>query len=165
MIFPFNAGEVFKMAVAIEENGRRFYEKAAGRPFPEMLQKLFRDLAGEEIGHRALFQNFLDALPPSATRDTVWDPDGELDKYLKLMASQHVFNRSESEMEAMLAKVEDTISAIKMAMGFEKDTIVFFLEMAEASESDESRAFIGKLVDEERGHLKKLADILTKLGR
>ncbi len=163
MIFPFNAGEVFKMALQIEENGQSFYEKAAARPFPEMIQKLFRDLAKEETGHRALFQSILDKLPPSTTKSSVWDPAGELDQYLKLMASQHVFNRTGAELEEMLAKVEGAVSAVRMAMGFEKDTIVFFLEMMEASDSDESRAFIGRLVNEERGHLKRLADILTKL--
>lgn len=165
MIFPFNAGEVFKVALKIEDNGRLFYEKAASMPFPETLSKLFASLAKEEIEHKAVFQTFLNKLPQNVTAATVWDPDKELDQYLKMMADQHVFNRPASEIETMLTETATPVAALKMAMGFEKDTVVFFLECMENSDSDESRAFIGHLVEEERKHLRKLADIFQKIAR
>lgn len=163
MIFPFNAGEVFTLAIKIEDNGRLFYEKAAAKPFPEMIQKLFQGLGKEEQGHKAIFQHLFNELPPATKSATIWDPDNELDKYLKMMADTHVFNRSASEIEAMLDNIDTAVAAIKMAMGFEKDTIVLFLEMEEACDSPESREKIGQLVEEERKHLKKLGDILNKL--
>ncbi len=164
MIFPFNAGEVFKIALKIEDNGRLFYEKAAARPFPDAIKQLFQNLAKEEIGHKAIFQKHLNDLPPSTTAATVWDPDNELDQYLKMMADQNVFNRSEAEMEEMLAGLAGYREAVKLAMSFERDSIVFFLELTESSDSDESRAWIGHLVDEERKHLRKLMENLKKIG-
>ncbi|UQZ88272.1 hypothetical protein C4J81_03220 [Deltaproteobacteria bacterium Smac51] len=163
MIFPFNAGEVFKIALKIEDNGHLFYEKAAAMPFPDMIKGLFQDLGKEELSHKAIFQHLLDQLPKATTTATVWDPDNELDQYLKMMADQHVFNRSADQIEAMIKTISNPVDAVKMAMGFEKDTIVFFLELMESSDTDESRAQIRKLVDEERKHLKKLADILQKI--
>ncbi len=163
MIFPFNAGEVFKIALKIEDNGKLFYEKAAAGPFPDMVKQLFQNLAKEELGHKAIFQKVLNDLPPSATAATVWDPDNELDQYLKMMADQHVFNRSAAEIEKMLAGVGGYREAVELAVGFERDSIVFFLELAESSDNDESRAWIGRLVDEERKHLRRLIEILKKI--
>ena len=164
MIFPFNAGEVFKIAVRIEENGRLFYEKVSAMPFPDMIKKLFHDLSQEELNHEAIFKKLMGDLPPATTAATVWDPDNELDQYLKMMADQHVFNRPPAEIETLLKDVVTPLDAVKMAIGFEKDTIVLFLELTESADTDESRAQIRYLLEEERKHVKKLTDILKKLA-
>ncbi|MDR0881511.1 MAG: ferritin family protein [Candidatus Adiutrix sp.] len=164
MIFPFNAGEVFKIAITIEDNGRLFYQKAAAKPFPEEIVSLFTHLTDEELAHKAFFQEILKSLPPSETGATVWDPDNELDKYLKLMADQHVFNQAPEAINSLLDKVSTPADAIRLAMGFEKDTIVFFLELQAAAEKyDESREAIGRLVTEERRHMAHLAEMLQRI--
>lgn len=166
MIFPFNAGEVFKIALMIEDNGRHFYESAAAMPFPEEIVGLFKDLAKEEISHKAIFTTILKKLPPETTTSTVWDPDNELDKYLKMMADEHVFNGSPEAINEMLNKANTPAAAIRMAMGFERDTIVFFLELQAASEEyDDSREEIKKLVGEERKHLARLTNMLQKVTK
>jgi rubrerythrin len=163
MIFPFNAGEVFKIALELEDNGSRFYEEAASRPFPDKVKELFHHLAREEMSHKAVFAEFLAQAPPSATGATVWDPDNELDQYLKMMADQHVFNKGRQELNRMIAGLTDCGQVLTLAMGFEKDSIVFFLELMDAASDDESRGQMKKLVDEERGHLRKLAGLLAAL--
>lgn len=164
MIFPFNAGEVFKVALMIEDNGHLFYETAAAKPFPEEIIQLFKDLAKEELVHKSIFTQLMKKLPPETTVSTVWDPDNELDQYLKTMAGQHVFNKNPEVITKQLENIATPAEAVRMAMGFEKDTIVFFLELQAASEGyDESRREIEKLVSEERRHLKRLAGILEKI--
>jgi len=164
MIFPFNAGEVFKIALIIEDNGHLFYETAANKPFPGEIVQLFKDLAKEELAHKSIFANLLKKLPETTTAATVWDPDNELDQYLKMMAGQHVFNKKPEAITEQLDKITKPAEAIRMAMGFEKDTIVFFLELQASSEGyDESRREIEKLVNEERKHLKRLAGLLEKV--
>lgn len=164
MIFPFNAGEVFKIALRIEDNGRYFYENAAAKPFPEEIINLFKDLAKEEISHKAIFTALLKQLPPDTATATVWDPDNELDQYLKMMADEHVFNKNTEAIGDMLKNVDSPAEAVRMAMGFERDTIVFFLELQAAAEKyDDSREQIKKLVDEERKHLARLTGILQKI--
>ena len=44
MIYPFNAAEVFKIAIEIEENGRQFYEKALA---------MGRNLSDRDVERRA----------------------------------------------------------------------------------------------------------------
>jgi len=163
MIFPFNAGEVFRIALMIEDNGHFFYETAAAKPFPADIVKLFKDLAVEELSHKAIFNALLKDLPPQTTTATVWDPDNELDQYLKAMASEHVFNQKPEAIAAKLAGINTPTDAVRMAMGFERDTIVFFLELQSVTDDPESRQQITKLVDEERKHLKKLTNILEKI--
>lgn len=166
MIFPFNAGEVFKIALMIEDNGRLFYETAAAKPFSQEVISLFKGLAAEEITHKAIFTTLLKNLPPETTTSTVWDPDNELDKYLKMMANEHVFSKSPGAITAMLDDVDSPAAAIRLAMAFERDTIVFFLELqAQSEQYDDSRRQIKKLVDEERKHLARLTGMLQKLVR
>jgi len=162
MIFPFNAGEVFNIALKIEENGRLFYETAAAKPFDEEIVKLFKNLAVEERSHKAIFQALLRDLPAGTTGQTVWDPDNELDLYLKMMADEHVFNKDPQAIDQMVGGLSTPAEAIRMAMGFEKDTIVFFLELQSMTDDPESRGEISKLVNEERKHLAKLVDLLSK---
>lgn len=164
MIFPFNAGEVFKIALKIEDNGHLFYETAAAKPFPAEIVALFKSLATEELAHKAIFTSLMKGLPTETTASTIWDPDNELDKYLKMMADEHVFNKAPEAVAEAVKKIDSPAEAIRMAMGFERDTIVFFLELQSVSEKyDDSREQIKKLVDEERKHLARLTNLLVKI--
>jgi len=51
--------------------------------------------------------------------------------------------------------------AIETAMGFEKDTILFFVEMYEFVPEGEKK-YIKACIDEERSHLRLLAGMLRK---
>jgi rubrerythrin len=79
------------------------------------------------------------------------------------MADQHVFRQSGEALSEKLKNISTPREALKMALDFEKDTIVFFLELQSAAESyDESREQIKKLVNEERKHLQKIIRSLEK---
>lgn len=165
MIFPFNAGEVFKIALKIEENGHIFYETAAAKPFPPEIAALFKDLAKEELAHKAIFTSLMNKLPSGTTTSTIWDPDNELDKYLKMMADAHIFNKAPQAIADSVKNISSPADAIRMAMGFERDTIIFFLELQSSSEEyDDSKREIKKLVDEERKHLARLLAMLEKIN-
>ena len=164
MIYGFNAGEVFKISIEIEENGRQFYEKAQAKTQDPEVKAIFRELGQEEVKHKARFKELMDELPESTTASTVWDPEGELDQYLKMMADMHVF-RSSADVDAQLAKVANSQEALDLAIRFEKDSIIFFLEMQDRSENEEGRKKIGLLVAEEQSHLRRLSLELVKLKK
>lgn len=164
MIYGFNAGEVFKIAIEIEQNGWDFYEKAQAKIDDPAVKNIFAELAGEEIKHKARFKALMDELPESATGSTVWDPDNEIDQYLKMMADMHVFSKNAS-VEELLASLSGALEALKLAMQFEKDSIVFFAEMQNLAESGQSKDKIGQLVYEEQQHLKRLSLQYMKLKK
>lgn len=162
MIFGFNAAEVFQIAVEIEENGRAFYEKALAKIDDAEVRAIFKDLAQQEVEHKRKFQELKAQLPPEAAQSTVYDPNNESALYLKMMADGHVFRTSDS-VDAQIAKVRDAVDALRMAMEFEKDSVIFFLSMQDATEEEKGRRFIGLLVKEEQEHLRRLALQLKKM--
>lgn len=162
MMFGFNAAEVFKIAIEIEENGRVFYRKARERIADPEVKEIFRDLEQQEMEHKRRFQEMKEGLPRQATERTVWDPENELDRYLKMMADQHVF-RTEDEVEERLRGVNDAVDALRLAIEFEKDSVIFFLSMQDATEEEKGRELIGLLVKEEQDHLRRLSVQLQKL--
>ena len=163
MSYGFNAGEVFKIAVQIEENGKKFYDDSVKVIDNADVKKLFTDLGIEEVGHKQKFESILAGLPAQATTSTVWDPDKEIDKYIKMMADQHVFVGGIS-VEEQIAGIKDVKSALKLAIEFEKDSVIFFLTLEEAAESEQGQKLIRSLVKEEQDHLKRLSIMLNKLG-
>ena len=162
MIYGFNAGEVFEIAIEIEENGRLFYEKAQAKADDEEVKKVFASLGAAEVEHKQRFADLKSQLPEPSTKSEVWDPDNETDQYLKMMADMHVFREGQG-VEAELDKISSAEEALKLAIQFEKDSIIFFLSMQDFTKDEQSRGLIGQLVKEEQEHLKLLTRQLKNL--
>jgi len=156
VIYGFNASEVFQIAIDIEENGRRFYEKAMGLSDDHEVKAFFAALAQEEAEHLERFKELRSQLPQTASEGTVWDPEHEMDQYLQMMADMNVF-RSDVDMEEKLSLAGSVEDALKLGIQFEKDSIIFFLSMQEATADNRGRKSIDQLVNEEREHLKRLS--------
>ncbi len=161
MSYNFNAGEVFKIAVQIEENGKKFYEESQKSIDNAQVKKLFSELALQEVEHKKKFESIRAQLPVASTASNVWDPDNELDRYIKMMADQHVFV-SDAGLKEQISKIGDTKDALKMAITFEKDSVIFFLSLEDATEKTD-KELIKSLVKEEQEHLKRLTLELMKL--
>jgi len=162
VIYGFNANEVFQIAIDIEENGKQFYEKAVELVDSPDVKALLASLAQEEVEHLNRFAELKAQLPKAANEDTVWDPQHELNRYLQMMAGMHVF-RSDSGVEKELSRVKGPEDVLKLGIQFEKDSIIFFLTMQDATEEKKGREFIGQLINEEKEHLKKLSLELKRL--
>ncbi len=164
MMFGFNAEEVFDIAINIEENGKAFYTKAISMIENEGVKKLFEELAQEEEKHKARFIELKNALPPKAKEPTVPDPSGELSSYIEMMAKEHIFSKPEN-MEKELGKISSVEEALRLAIQFEKDSVIFFISMKEATEHTKGRELIDLLIKEEQEHVKKLSLALRNLKK
>jgi rubrerythrin len=156
MIYPFNAWDAFKIAIGLEENGLNFYKQAA-KKFSGPIADLFNSLAQEEEIHKSIFTNFLESLPPEQA--TIYDPENETDDYLKMMARLNVFKNAPADVEKLLAGITTVQEALKLAMTFEKDSIVFFVQLKNASDTLSDGVSVDRLILEEARHLRKLAKI------
>jgi rubrerythrin len=161
LIYPFNAAEAFKIAMGIEENGLRFYTEAA-KKFTGKVAELFGSLAKEERIHRATFESILKTLPPE--QPSAFDPDNETDQYLKMMADINVFKQGADQIDQALAGVLTPQDALRMAMGFEKDSIVFYVQLKNATGAPYDKSAVDGLIIEEAKHLRKLAMIYNNLA-
>ena len=81
MIYGFNAHEIFQIAINIEENGKRFYEKAMELIDDKDAKDLLASLAKDELEHLKKFTELKEQLPKEAAAGTVWDPENEMSKY------------------------------------------------------------------------------------
>jgi rubrerythrin len=163
MPYNFNAAEVFDVAIKIEENGKRFYEQSLNVVKDAGVRKLFQELASQEVEHKKKFEELKSKFPKDDTA-TVWDPENEIDQYLKMLADQHVFVSSES-LDIQIKTIKDVKDALKMAMDFEKDSVIFFLTMQEAVSGKQEEELVSLLVKEEQQHLRLLAAELNRINK
>ncbi|MGD2173856.1 MAG: ferritin family protein [Candidatus Brocadiaceae bacterium] len=160
----YNAGEVFEMALEIERNGERFYRQAAGAADDPEIARALDALAEMESDHAELFARLKGELPADASPAIPYDPDGDVARYLRAAADNHVFNVYRDEPQHLSEKraAEDILGA---ALQFEKDTVVFFLGIREMVPPELGRSEVDQLIKEEMAHIVDLTDQLERLRR
>lgn len=160
MADTYSLSEVFRIAEEIERNGFDFYVQAAVAAKDADTKKVFQELAEKEKEHQMVFADMRRQF--CAAADTHWfDPDGQASAYLKTLADNHVFNLNQ-DISALLASVQSSQSALRLAIGFEKDTIAFFTALKNAT-AEHYREKIDLLIKEELDHIRQLAQALASL--
>ena len=156
MSIRYSADEVFEMAEQIERNGAKFYRRAAELASEETTRALMSELADMEDSHERTFSGMRGELSPDERKEMVFDPDNELDLYLRAMADKHVFDVSVDPSERLTGgeKVEEILH---MAIGLEKDSIVFYLGMQQMVPDRFGRDRLDGIIREEYGHISTLA--------
>jgi len=164
MSFGFNADEIFQIGVQIESNGQKFYETIAKNTFDPSAQKIFLDLAKWESKHIELFKKWQERLPDSAKRGDLFDPNQELNLYLKATADSHVFIRNK-DIPGLASKCKTPVEALDLAVTFEKDSVVFYTTMKKLIPEHLGKAEMDTLIDEEISHLFMLTQKKKDLER
>lgn len=160
MVMPFNADEVFEMAEQIERNGARFY-RAAAKKIPEERQ-VFSELAAMEDEHEKTFAAMRAELSGTEMDPPVFDPNGEAQMYLRVMADEHVFNIKADPVE-QLAGQETAEDVLKMAIGLEKDSIAFYVGLKESVSRRAGKDKVEAIIKEEISHIATLSQKLEAL--
>jgi len=163
MLYCFNASEIFQIAIEIKKKCIAFYEKAQEVAGDPEVKKLFGDLVGEEAEHKSKIEGLKEKLPGGAWSPAVSDPENELGLYIKMMADQHVFSVVK-ELPVQPAEVKETKDVLKLALEFEKDSVIFFLGLQEAACEGKDRDVLALLVREEQDHIRRLSLQARKLG-
>jgi rubrerythrin len=147
------AAEALKWALEIEKNGEVFYNEVAAKSADSEVKALFEDLAAQERGHYQVFQKMLDEARP--------DPDlsrldyDEYQTYLQVALADALFEGPDKGL-ALAKEAQDRETALRAAMGFEKDTLLFFYDLREVV-SERERGAISNIITEEKAHLRRLA--------
>ena len=150
----FSGSEVVELGIEIEINGMDFYQKLATGTGHDNLKDVFMFLAEEEEKHIVAFQKLLDSIkqyePPEAY-------PGDYFVYMSALAGSHVFAEKNKGIETA-RKVKNDLEAVEVAMGFEKDSILFFEAMID-SVPEKDRKIVGELIKQEKGHLSRLHEL------
>ena len=152
----FSAAQALEMAVSIEENGETFYTADADRTEDQELRELFVDLAGRERAHREVFEDMAERIGPVAEPAT--SDVGDYASFLEVALDHAVFAGQDKALR-MAEEAEGRSQALRAAMGFEKDTMLFYYDLREMV-PDKDRALISKVIREEKRHLRRLVDTI-----
>ncbi|MFB0533379.1 MAG: ferritin family protein [Anaerolineae bacterium] len=150
------AAEALKWALEIEQNGETFYKAVAGKSGEPEVKALFEDLAAQERGHYRVFHKMLEEVKP--------DPDlsrldyDEYQTYLQVALAGALFAGPDKGL-ALAMEAQDRETALRAAMGFEKDTLLFFYDLREMVSKAEREA-VSDIILEEKAHLRRLAGML-----
>lgn len=152
----FTAAEALEMALQIEKNGEAFYAAVAAKSADPELKALFEDLAAQEQMHYLVFQKMLGGAGSAPVL-----PAGEYDQYqayLQTALDSALFAGTDKAL-ALAEQAADRQTALRAALGFEKDTLLFFYDLRDmVSEADQQA--VSAVIREEKKHLRRLADSL-----
>jgi rubrerythrin len=162
MTIHLNADEVFQMAEQIERNGAKFYQTAAGRTADASMRQLMEDLAAMEARHEKTFAAMRAELT-EAERTAAFDPEGEAAAYLRAMASGHVFDLKDPTKN--LTGKETLGDLFHIAIGLEKDSIVFYLTMTDMVPKRFGKGKINSIINEEQKHIAILTRAMAALKK
>ncbi len=152
----FTAAQALEMAMQIEKNGEAFYHAAAAKAEDPGAQDLFRELARQEQRHYVAFQKM--AAPLGSIHEAPTSANEEYQYYLKATLEGHLFSGPDKAL-AVADKAEDATLALQGAIGFEKDTLLFYYDLRDlVDESD--REVLGDIILEEKSHVQRLARML-----
>jgi rubrerythrin len=154
----FGAADIVQFAIRIEEDGEMFYHKAALNAESKEIRDFFNFMADEEARHKTVFADMLKGIDVNPQAETF---RGEYGAYLRdYIDGKVVFTRKEKD-QAMSDTI-DTLSAIRFSMGREVDSILYYHE---AKQFIDKKYYteIDKIIDEERKHFMKLAEMEKKV--
>ena len=150
--------EIINFGMEIEINGFKFYQAMAEKVTVPEVRKLFRFLADEEEKHYKTFDKMLQELISYAPPEYYMD---DIVAYVWSLADNHVLT-GKADPGDYVEKVKTPLDAIEMALGFEKDTLLFFIALKKIL-FDDGKKIIDFLIEEENAHVKKLLDLKRQL--
>lgn len=150
--------ELIHFGMQIEERGFKFFQgMAAGAADPEV-KKVFEFLSDEEEKHYNVMDKMVAEMktydPPEYYMD-------EYEAYVWNLANNHILT-GKAGPEQYLDKVKTPLEAVNLALGVEKDTILFFVALKKLVPR-EGQVTLDMLIDQENLHIKKLLDLKKRL--
>ncbi|HUW23644.1 MAG TPA: ferritin family protein [bacterium] len=154
----FAGSEIVELGIQIEKNGRDFYNALVEQLKNQKAKETFKYLAGEEEKHIAVFQNILDSVhkyePPESY-------PGEYFAYMNALARDYVFTQKDKGRE-IAKNVKGDKEAISLGIGFEKDSIIFYVGMKKVVPEYDHK-IVDRLITQEQDHLRQLSELKESL--
>ena len=153
----FSGMEILEVAVKIEENGIVFYSQLALASKRPELRSTFEYLVGQEKLHKQIFTKMEDSAGKSYTVESY---PGEEAAYLKSLADSILF--TPDKVREMAVKADEK-EALDLALGFEKDAVLFYTDMM-GIVRDQDKKIVEWVVGQEKTHIKRILDLKAMLA-
>ncbi|BFR48585.1 ferritin family protein [Nitratidesulfovibrio sp. HK-II] len=158
----FNAADVTAAAIRIEQRGQDVYRQAVAMAIKPEVKALFEHLAAEEAKHEATFRAMADRIGPVEL--PAWSIAAEYVEYLHALLDSHALFTQTGTLTSLKGAADDHAAALRMAIQFEKDTLLFFTEMRDLVPASE-KATVDACIAEERAHLRALTAMLAQAAQ
>ena len=152
----FSAAELLDIAVGIERNGVAYYDSLSQATGDPGLKKTYEQLADMERHHVDVFQQMRSSLSGAGAVVPVED-EVEYGAYLKALIDSSVFTNDRVARE-LARRAEGPAEALQLALGAEKDSILFYTEMRDLVPQRQREA-VDNIIKEERSHVRLLSDL------
>ena len=158
MSIIFSGNELINIAIGIERRGIAFYDTMVRSTENAATHNIFQYLAAMERAHIQTFEGML------AETDKYQIPETyaqEYASYFQALVDSAVFTDDMVTSE-MATHVDSDIEALELAIGAEKDSILFYYEMREIM-PHQAQPTVNSIITEEKSHLKQLSELKKKL--
>lgn len=147
--------EVVEQAVQTEKLGYEFYNRMSEK-FKEAprLKKLFDMLATKELEHERKFSDLKETVP-----DNIVDDMGEVSAFLRAVAESEFFLGNSKSLVA-LEKLNSGADAVRFAIGFERETLLYYYGLKDVVGND---TILNEIINEEKSHIRWLAEMKQSL--
>ncbi len=137
--------EVIEQAVQTEKLGYQFYTTTAEKfKKDEGLNKLFSTLATKELRHEKAFMELLGIIKDAEPMN--WE---EAEQYLRAIVESEFFLGKNKSLPSM-DRIRSVEEAVNFALGFEKETLLYFYWLRDAVKEKE---VVEEIINEERSHI------------
>lgn len=151
--------DVVDLGIEKEKARRDFYGQVADHFQDEDMKKLFGQLRDWEAVHVRRFTEIKENLKASPTHETY---PGEMEAYMQSLVDERFY--SEVSVESFGSHVKSPLDAIQYGIAFEKDAILFFMEISRYIQSDKKDTIM-ELMEEERSHVIHLIRLRKKYSK
>ncbi len=141
----FSLREAVEQAVQTERLGHEFYLEMARR-FRDnaRMKELCETLAQKELDHEKIFSELFKDIRDEGGVD--WE---EVSKYLRAVVESEFFLGKGKSLPS-LERVKTVSDAIRFAIGFEKETLLYFYMIRDVSALKD---VVSRIIDEEKSHI------------
>lgn len=158
MSISFSISELINIAVSIERRGVAFYDTMSKSTENQAARDSFYYLADMEREHVKIFQRLLGEVDKYHVSGSY---SGEYVAYLQALVDSSVFT-DEMATSEMVTRAGSDIEALELAIGAERDSILFYYEMREII-PQQAHTTVNKIITEEKSHLRQLSELKKKL--
>ena len=148
-MWVFALSEIAQIGMKIEENRMSFYRVIASEAKKKEAAEIFNFLADEVEQHYQTFKSLADKLRGCDL--PILDKDHE--EFMRQLANSNIFATCD-DVAKYARGVKSTLEAIDLSLGFEKDSIIFYLQFRKMV-PDSLKPEIDVIIDEEQKHIQK----------
>lgn len=148
--------DVVDIGIEKEKARRDFYEQVSRHFDDGEIRDLFQKLRDWESTHIKKFETIRSTLE---SRQIAESYPEEMQHYINALVDDRLYH--EVSGDEFAKNVKDPVQAIQYGIGFEKDAILLFMELARYVQ-ESNKDVIEKLMDEERQHVVSLLKLRKK---